>query len=42
MVNVVAMAYCAIQGYANGNTAKMWRATNENNAVVCGYPGGPA
>ncbi len=41
MVNLVAMAYCAIQGYANGNTSKIWRATN-TAGVVCGFPGGVA
>lgn len=41
MANVVAMAYCAIQGYANGNTTKMWRGVDKDSAV-CGYPGGAA
>ena len=35
------MFYCAIQGFVNGNTAKIWRAT-DSNATVCGEPGGLA
>jgi len=41
MVNLVAMAYCAIQGYANGNTSKIWRAT-DTAGIACGFPGGVA
>ena len=29
------MGYCAIQGYVNGNTSKIWRAT-DSTGVVCG------
>ncbi len=35
------MLYCAIQGYANGDTSKIWRAT-DTNGVVCGQSGGVA
>lgn len=32
------MGYCAIQGYANGNTSRIWRAT-DTVGVVCGGEG---
>ena len=35
------MGYCAIQGYANGNVDKIWRAT-DTNGVVCGDSNGAA
>lgn len=41
LANVVAMFYCAIQGWANGDTSKIFRATDKNG-VVCGLSGGVA
>ena len=35
------MFYCAIQGWANGDTTKIFRATN-SNGDVCGEKGGVA
>jgi hypothetical protein len=35
------MFYCAIQGWANGDTSKIFRATN-SNGDICGLKGGPA
>lgn len=35
------MFYCAIQGWANGDTDKIFRATDENG-IVCGEKGGLA
>lgn len=35
------MFYCAIQGWANGDTSKIFRATN-SNGDICGLSGGVA
>ncbi len=37
----VGMVYLASYGYTNGNTSKIFRAT-DSNANVCGLPGGVA
>lgn len=36
-----AMVYMSAYGFSNGNTTKIFRAT-DSNAVVCGDPSGPA
>jgi hypothetical protein len=41
--NIIAMIYCSIYGWADGDPTKIWRATDQNSpANWCGYPGDAA